>query len=89
MEIISNPRLQVCEVERPFYPYSSNKATTTDLVLMLAVPCYQELMRAVMEKDEEKMQTFGTDKEIIDLLAKFRRLAGDAGIDPSTFSSMM
>jgi hypothetical protein len=44
----------------------------------------QTLMRAVMEKDNEKMMEFAGDAEIMTLMARFQELARDAGIDPST-----
>lgn len=52
----------------------------------MAIHNKQELMKAVMEKDNAKIMEFSRDPEINGLLSKFRELATASGLDPSKFS---
>lgn len=48
-------------------------------------PFSQELMKAVMSKDNETMQKYMADAEILQLMARFQKLSQEAGLDPSMF----
>jgi len=68
-------------------PDDLSKLTSNQEIMdIVANPRLQELMRAVMEKDSAKMAEFSKDTEIMQLLAKFRELAKDSGIDPTKLS---
>ena len=44
-------------------------------------------MRAVMENDQSKIDDYSADAEVLEMMARFQKLANEAGLDPSMFEN--
>lgn len=67
-------------------PEALQKLTSSqEMMEIMSNPRLQELMKAVMSKDNETMQKYMADAEILQLMARFQKLSQEAGIDPSMF----
>jgi hypothetical protein len=42
-------------------------------------------MKAVMSKDQDVIQKYMADAEVLQLMARFQKLSAEAGLDPSQF----